>query len=133
MLLLTNIGIKASNHCHYGASLLSFLLICANISRFNYKHSTHPVLFLKYPHQNFQILAELKKKSLRAFCFHSFCTQTVFQQLFSTLSVAVIGNVHRGTLCEQIHRAFNLQSRWQLSSVNRNIQRFFGHILYIHK
>ena len=30
-------------------------------------------------------------------------------------SIAVIGNMHRGTLREWIDRAFHLRSRWQLS------------------
>ena len=37
------------------------------------------------------------------------------RQLFLTLSIAVIGNVHCGTSCERIDCAFHSRSCWLLS------------------
>ena len=48
---------------------------------------------------------------------------------FSTLSIAAIGNVHRGTSHERIDQAVHSQSRWQWGT--RNIRRFFGDNIYI--
>ena len=59
------------------------------------------VLFLKCHHLNFQSLSSEK-------FFPFFDKEIVFWQQFSTLSIVAIANVHRGTLCEWIDRAFHL-------------------------
>ena len=66
------------------------------------------VLFLKCHHLNFQSLSEVKIKSVPRSFFPFFDKEIVFWQQFSTLSIVAIANVHQGTLCEWIDRAFHL-------------------------
>ena len=135
MVLLTNIHDKASNHRHYGTSLLSFLLIC-EISQILITNIVSLVLFLKCHHQNFQLLSD--KITFQDSLFYFFGKPTVSWQQFSTLSIAVIGNVHQGTSCEQIDHTFHSRSHSKLiffiilrKGGTHNIMENFGNTLYI--